>query len=136
MAGQLEGDDDPGLIVSLPRSVSSKAADGVLTIGDIAELKLDADWVILSACNTAATQSVRHIAQAVDPVAYGRATPSGFGRSHIAQRIDSACGADGTSPGFRRSQRKTSAIRPGSWTLPPPASLAPISVRSRLSAVE
>jgi len=32
----------------------SELDDGLLTAGEIAQLKLDADWVVLSACNTAA----------------------------------------------------------------------------------
>ena len=30
-----------------------KGGDGLLTLGEILALKLDADWVVLSACNTA-----------------------------------------------------------------------------------
>lgn len=58
MAGQLIGTDDPGLIVTLAPANTRKLdpANGLLTIGDIAQLKLDADWVILSACNTAASR--------------------------------------------------------------------------------
>ena len=32
----------------------SELDDGLLTAGEISQLKLDADWVVLSACNTAA----------------------------------------------------------------------------------
>ncbi len=37
-----------------PPEVGTEQDDGLLTASEIAQLKLDADWVILSACNTAA----------------------------------------------------------------------------------
>ncbi|MGO9170350.1 MAG: CHAT domain-containing protein, partial [Rhodomicrobium sp.] len=45
--------NEPGLILTPPK-VASEEDDGYLTASEIAGLKLDADWVILSACNTAA----------------------------------------------------------------------------------
>jgi CHAT domain-containing protein len=53
LAGQLSGASDPGLILTPPRT-ASETDDGYLTASEITGLKLDADWVILSACNTAA----------------------------------------------------------------------------------
>jgi CHAT domain-containing protein len=44
---------EPALALSLPK-VASQTDDGLLTATEAAELKLNADWVILSACNTAA----------------------------------------------------------------------------------
>lgn len=44
---------EPGLVLT-PPAIASGGDDGLLTAGEIADLKLDADWVILSACNTAA----------------------------------------------------------------------------------
>ncbi len=44
---------EPALILT-PPDKASKTDDGLLTTSEIAQLKLDADWVILSACNTAA----------------------------------------------------------------------------------
>jgi CHAT domain-containing protein/tetratricopeptide (TPR) repeat protein len=43
---------EPSLMLSPPEKASSED-DGLLTASEIATLKLDADWVILSACNTA-----------------------------------------------------------------------------------
>jgi CHAT domain-containing protein len=40
--------------VLTPPEQASAEDDGLLTASEVAELKLDADWVILSACNTAA----------------------------------------------------------------------------------
>lgn len=53
LAGQIAGSAEPGLILT-PPAASSAADDGYLSAPEIAELKLDAELVILSACNTAA----------------------------------------------------------------------------------
>ena len=53
LAGQIVGNTEPGLLLTPPESPSEED-DGYLTASEIAGLKLDADWVILSACNTAA----------------------------------------------------------------------------------
>jgi CHAT domain-containing protein/Tfp pilus assembly protein PilF len=53
MAGELRGLTEPGLILT-PPAEASETDDGYLSASEIAALKLDADWVILSACNTAA----------------------------------------------------------------------------------
>jgi CHAT domain-containing protein len=49
--GDLDGLYQPALALSAP-SVTGDAEDGLLTLGEILKLKLNADWVILSACNT------------------------------------------------------------------------------------
>ena len=53
IAGQLTGTIEPGLILT-PPPIATEEDDGYLSASEIADLKLDADWVILSACNTAA----------------------------------------------------------------------------------
>jgi CHAT domain-containing protein/tetratricopeptide (TPR) repeat protein len=55
-AGELSGATEPGLILTPPKE-ASQADDGYLSASEIAGLKLDADWVILSACNTAAGEA-------------------------------------------------------------------------------
>ncbi len=53
LAGQVQGNAEPGLLLT-PPATATEEDDGYLTASEIAGLKLDADWVILSACNTAA----------------------------------------------------------------------------------
>jgi CHAT domain-containing protein/tetratricopeptide (TPR) repeat protein len=53
LAGQVDGNSEPGLILT-PPTTATERDDGYLSASEIAQLKLDADWVILSACNTAA----------------------------------------------------------------------------------
>ena len=51
--GELNGLTQPALALTAP-AVAGVAGDGLLTMEKILALKLDADWVVLSACNTAA----------------------------------------------------------------------------------
>ena len=51
--GDLNGLRQPALAMTSPHIAGVKG-DGLLTMGEILGLRLDADWVVLSACNTAA----------------------------------------------------------------------------------
>ncbi len=51
VAGKLAPGAEPGLILTPDASTKE---DGYLSASEVGQLKLDADWVILSACNTAA----------------------------------------------------------------------------------
>jgi CHAT domain-containing protein len=51
--GELNGLTQPALALSAP-AVAGVEGDGLLTMEEILSLKLDADWVVLSACNTGA----------------------------------------------------------------------------------
>lgn len=53
--GDLNGLVQPALALSSPALGGTKG-DGLLTMGEILGLRLDADWVVLSACNTAAAE--------------------------------------------------------------------------------
>ena len=53
MAGELTGLSEPALVLT-PPAKGTEQDDGLLTASEVAQLKLDADLVILSACNTAA----------------------------------------------------------------------------------
>lgn len=53
VAGDVKGVAEPSLALSMPEK-PSQADDGLLTASEVAQLKLNADWVVLSACNTAA----------------------------------------------------------------------------------
>jgi CHAT domain-containing protein len=61
LVGEVEGLAEPALVLTPPPrdfgdSVSSD--DGLLTASEIAQLKLDADWIVLSACNTASANAL------------------------------------------------------------------------------
>jgi CHAT domain-containing protein len=56
MPGDLNGLTQPALALSAP-TVADVDGDGLLTMEEILPLKLDADWVVLSACNTGAGAS-------------------------------------------------------------------------------
>jgi CHAT domain-containing protein len=66
--GELNGLTQPALALSSPK-VTGGDGDGLLTMEEILGLKLDADWVVLSACNTGAG------------VAAGAEAASGLGRA-------------------------------------------------------
>ena len=53
--GDLDGLEQPAIALSAP-SVTGDNEDGLLTMGEILKLKLNADWVVLSACNTGAAE--------------------------------------------------------------------------------
>ncbi len=52
IAGELEGLAEPALVLT-PPDKATPLDDGLLTASEVARLRLDADWVLLSACNTA-----------------------------------------------------------------------------------
>jgi CHAT domain-containing protein len=53
VAGEVGGLSEPALVLSIPDHPTADD-DGLLTSSRIAKLRLDADWAVLSACNTAA----------------------------------------------------------------------------------
>ncbi len=53
VAGDVKGLAEPSLALTIPRQ-PSEFDDGLLTASEVAQLKLNADWAVLSACNTIA----------------------------------------------------------------------------------
>lgn len=53
VAGDIKGVGEPALALTLP-SRPTELDDGLLTASEVTQLKLNADWVVLSACNTIA----------------------------------------------------------------------------------
>ena len=68
LAGQLSGTREPGLILT-PPAKATQEDDGYLSGSEIAALKLDAEWVILSACNTAGGAGEGDAAEALSGLA-------------------------------------------------------------------
>ena len=50
VAGEIKGLAEPSLALTLPKNPND-IDDGLLTASEVAQLKLNADWVVLSACN-------------------------------------------------------------------------------------
>jgi CHAT domain-containing protein/Flp pilus assembly protein TadD len=53
VGGEIASLAEPALALTIP-SEPTELDDGLLTASEVAQLKLNADWVVLSACNTAA----------------------------------------------------------------------------------
>lgn len=53
VAGDVKGVGEPALVLTIP-GTPTDVDDGLLTASEVAQLKLNADWVVLSACNTMA----------------------------------------------------------------------------------
>ena len=53
VAGDVKGLAEPSLVLTIPQT-ASVVDDGLLTASEVAQLNLNADWVVLSACNTIA----------------------------------------------------------------------------------
>ncbi|VWX58420.1 CHAT domain-containing tetratricopeptide repeat protein [Sphingorhabdus sp. 109] len=57
VSGELRGLGEPALVFTPPESDDGRD-DGLLTASEIGQLRLDADWVILSACNSASGSGI------------------------------------------------------------------------------
>ena len=68
LAGELTGASEPGLVLTPPQTATAED-DGYLSGSEIATLKLDADWVVLSACNTAGGAGIGEAAEALSGLA-------------------------------------------------------------------
>lgn len=76
MAGDIAGAIEPGLVFT-PPAAGTSLDDGYLTASEVAALRLDADWVILSACNTASGDGSK-----------GASGPSGLARAFFYAGAD------------------------------------------------
>lgn len=70
LPGELHCQAEPGLVLSPPlMDATSTDADGLLETSEVAGLKLNADLVVLSACNTAAAGEGRFGGEALEGLA-------------------------------------------------------------------
>jgi CHAT domain-containing protein len=90
LAGELAGTSEPGLVLTPPPAATAED-DGFLSLSEIADLKLDADLIILSACNTG-TSDGRPRAESLSGLARGffNAGARGLLVTHWAIPSDSA----------------------------------------------
>ncbi|MBI3710595.1 MAG: CHAT domain-containing protein, partial [Proteobacteria bacterium] len=100
--GELNGLTQPALALTAPQAAGGKG-DGLLTMEDILGLRLDADWVVLSACNTAAGEGAG--AEAVSGL--GRAFFYAGARSLLVSNwpVETTSARDLTIDLFRREAR-------------------------------
>lgn len=57
--GELRGLDQPALALANPKLADDAKNDGLLTLDEVLGLRLNADWVILSACNTGSADGLQ-----------------------------------------------------------------------------
>jgi CHAT domain-containing protein len=57
LANQLDCQDEPALVLSLPPG-STNGSDALLSASEVVGLHLNADWILLSACNTAGSEGL------------------------------------------------------------------------------
>ncbi|MCX7284166.1 MAG: CHAT domain-containing protein [Novosphingobium sp.] len=94
VAGEMEGIAEPALVLARP--AAGARHDGVLTASEIGTLRLDADWVILSACNTAAGEGEAAPAYSGLAQAFRYAGARTLMLSHWPVRDDAAAAITGT----------------------------------------
>lgn len=87
--GDVPGLDEPALLLT-PRDPARKDSDGLLTASEIALLRIDADWVILSACETAAGESASAPGYSGLARAFAQAGARSLMLSHWRVRDDAA----------------------------------------------
>ncbi|MFM5929845.1 MAG: CHAT domain-containing protein [Novosphingobium sp.] len=133
VGGQSEGAAESALVLSPPSEGSDGQYDGLLTTSEIAALRLAADWVILSACNTAAGDTVNSEAYSGLSQAFLYAGARSLLVSHwpvrddVASRLtlDTVSGANkglGRAEALRRAQlnilkdsRLQDSAQPATW---------------------
>ena len=99
LPNELAGSQEPGLVLT-PPAMASANDDGYLSASEAAQLRLSADWVILSACNTAGSDG-RPGGESLSGL--GRAFLFAGARSLLVSHwpVDDTVGAAITSETFR-----------------------------------
>lgn len=105
--GDVAGLDEPALLLT-----ASGDNDGLLTASEIAALRLDADWVILSACETAAGESASAPGYSGLARAFAQAGARSLMLSHWRVRDDAAAVLSvETLRGAAQGQPRAQALR-------------------------
>jgi CHAT domain-containing protein len=134
---------EPALLLT-PPDVATEEDDGLLTTSEVTRLKLDADWVALSACNTAGgsekgdTRALSGLARAfLYAGARALLVTHWYIDSDAAVKLTTkAFAAMNADPGIGRAEAMRLAVlfvmsdrsRPGQWTSAHPAVWAPFVV--------
>jgi CHAT domain-containing protein len=108
LSGQVRGSIEPGLVLT-PPAAATAADDGYLSSSEISGLKLNADWVVLSACNTAGGEAANSEAFSVLARAFFYAGSRALLVSHWPVNSDAAVAITTGAIGAMASQ---SAIGP------------------------
>jgi tetratricopeptide (TPR) repeat protein len=109
VSGEIKGLWEPALLVG---TEDESGEDGLLGASEIARLKLDADWVILSACNTAAGEDAGAPAYSGLASAFAQAGARSLMLSHWRVRDDAAAKLSvGTVRGSAAGLPRAEALR-------------------------
>lgn len=107
VAGEIDGLEEPALVVT-----PDGEDDGLLTASEIMRLDLDADWVLLSACNTAAGSTVDGTGLSGLASAFLFAGGRNLLASHWAVRDDAAAAlSTGTVKAYAQGTDPAEALR-------------------------
>lgn len=109
VSGELRGLWEPALLLG---TTPGSGEDGLLGASEIAQLRLNAEWVILSACNTAAGDTSGAPAYSGLATAFAQAGARGLMLSHWRVRDDAAARLTvGTVRGWAEGLSRAEALR-------------------------
>jgi CHAT domain-containing protein/Tfp pilus assembly protein PilF len=101
VAGEIKGFGEPALVFTPPETPTD-IDDGLLSASEVSDLRLDADWVVLSACNTASGASE---APGAEALSHWRVDSAATAKLAIATFEKNA-----QSPGIGRSEALRQAM--------------------------